>query len=311
MQRQHWHLTEVLIFFYVAVFLLAQGGDQAVRALALFPGEVLSRPWSVITYQLVPTQGFFWFLISMFIFWIMARPLEEEWGSPRFLLFWLVSTLGAAAGSMLTGYPLAGNVFLAASLLFTFATVYPDVEFLVFFVLPVKVKWLALLGGGVLVLNAFSMGLGPGILHVIGMSAGYLFFLATRKLPSRRKLQLELKAVANRAAASAETSSIEARNRAWDQRVRDMEQRALAGEELTDSDRALLADLDSSVDPSITVCAPADFGYTDDDVCRTCPGYAECAARRIRMAAGEHEPPEKKRRRGRPGRSPKQEEPEG
>jgi membrane associated rhomboid family serine protease len=309
MQQQRWHLTEVLIFFHVAVFLLAQGGEQAVRALALFPGQVLTRPWSVVTYQLVPTQGVFWFLISMFVLWIMARPLEEEWGSPRFALFWLVSTFGAAAGSLLTGYPLAGNVFLAASLLFTFATVYPDVEFLVFFVLPVKVKWLALIGGGFLVLNAFQMGLGSGALHVIGMSAGYLFFLATRKLPSRRKLKLELKAARNRAAASAETSSIEARNRAWDQRVRDAETRAQAGEELTDADRALLAELDSSVDPSITVCAPADFGYTDDDVCRSCPGFAECAARRIRMAAGEHEAPDRAKRRT--GRSPKQDKPDG
>jgi hypothetical protein len=37
----------------------------------------------------------------------------------------------------------------------------------------------------------------------------------------------------------------------------------------------------------ITVCAPTEFGFIDDDVCRTCTGYPECAARRIRMAAEE------------------------
>ena len=54
---------------------------------------------------------------------------------------------------------------------------------------------------------------------------------------------------------------------------------------IADRDLPLLAELEQARDPSITVCAPEDFGYIDDGVCRSCPGYAECAARRIRMAA--------------------------
>jgi hypothetical protein len=50
-------------------------------------------------------------------------------------------------------------------------------------------------------------------------------------------------------------------------------------------DEALLAELDAARDPSITVCAPSEFGLIDDDVCRTCPGFAECGARAIRIAA--------------------------
>ena len=47
----------------------------------------------------------------------------------------------------------------------------------------------------------------------------------------------------------------------------------------------VVRELDASVDPSITVCAPSEFGFIDDDVCRTCPGFAECGARAIRLAA--------------------------
>ena len=52
-------------------------------------------------------------------------------------------------------------------------------------------------------------------------------------------------------------------------------------------DQALLAELDAAKDPSITVCAPAEFGFIDDDVCKGCTGFAECAARYIRLAAEE------------------------
>ena len=62
-------------------------------------------------------------------------------------------------------------------------------------------------------------------------------------------------------------------------RLKDLErERAWSGKRL--------AELDAAKDPSITVCAPSEFGFIDDDVCRGCAGYAECAARRIRMAAG-------------------------
>jgi hypothetical protein len=51
-------------------------------------------------------------------------------------------------------------------------------------------------------------------------------------------------------------------------------------------DEPLLAELDAAKDPTITVCAPSEFGFVDDPVCRGCNGFAECAARRIRLNAG-------------------------
>jgi hypothetical protein len=52
-------------------------------------------------------------------------------------------------------------------------------------------------------------------------------------------------------------------------------------------DEPLLAELDAARDASITVCAPSEFGFVDDPVCRNCLGFAECAARRIRMSSEE------------------------
>jgi hypothetical protein len=117
------------------------------------------------------------------------------------------------------------------------------------------------------------------------MSAGYLFFLATRRLPTRRKIAFEIKKHRAVAAVSTENSRAEERNRSWDPRVRAAEKRAREHDAVAEEDQALLAELDAARDPSITVCAPSEFGYIEDDVCRSCPGYAECAARRIRMAA--------------------------
>jgi membrane associated rhomboid family serine protease len=286
MRRECWHLTEGLIFLHFAVFVLSYTNRESLQPLALVPGTVAARPWTLVTFQFIPQSGMFWFFISMLVLWVMAKPIEDEWGSPRFLLFWLVSTLGAAVTALLLGVPMAGDVFFNGSLLFTFGTLYPEMRFMLLFVIPVKVKWLALLGGFFLVLSSFArFGMVGGLVNMAGMSAGYLLFLATRRLPSRRKLGFELAKRKAKVAAVVEAATAERRNLSWDSRVRAAISRAGAGGAVAPEDQPLLDELGSARDASITVCAPSEFGLIDDPVCRSCPGFAECSARAIRLAA--------------------------
>ena len=95
MQREQWHLTEGLIFAHFAVFILSTMVQGQQEALALIPGFVKARPWTLVTYQFIHGSSMFWFFISMLVLWIMAKPLEDSWGSPRFLVFWLIATFGS------------------------------------------------------------------------------------------------------------------------------------------------------------------------------------------------------------------------
>ena len=287
-EREQWHLTEGLIFAHFAVFILSVMMEGSQQALALIPGLVRARPWTLVTYQFIHGSSMFWFFISMLILWIMAKPLEDSWGSPRFLIFWMVATFGASVTAALIGRPLFGDLGFSSCLLFTFATLYPEVEFRLFFIIPVKVKYLAIVAAAILVYSSLSMGLVDGLANIAGMSAGYLFFLATRRLPTRRKIAFEFSKRKAKVAISAENAQAEDRNRAWDPLVRAAEARARDGGAVAPEDEPLLAELDAAKDPVITVCAPSEFGFVDDPVCRGCSGYAECAGRRIRMAV-EHD----------------------
>ncbi len=289
MQREHWHLTEGLIFAHFAVFILSATIPGGPQALALIPGFIGARPWTLVTYQFVHGSSMFWFFISMLVLWIMARPIEESWGSPRFLVFWLISTFGASLTAAALGRPLYGDVGFSTCLLFTFATLYPEVEFRLFFIIPVKVKYLAVVAAAILVYSSLSYGIVGGLANVVGVSSGYLFFLAIRRMPSRRKISFELKKRRTEAVIQSEDSQAEERNLGWDANVRAAEDRARAGGAIMAEDQDFLAELDGAKDPAITVCAPTEFGFIDDDVCRSCTGYPECAARRIRMAAEEQE----------------------
>lgn len=285
MRSDSWRLTEALIFVHFAVFILSWTNREGLVGLAVVPGQVAARPWTLVTYQFVHGQSIFWFFISMLVLWIMAKPLEESWGSLRFLVFWLVATFGASLTAAGLKLPLYGDSGVGTSILLTFATLYPEVEFRLFFIIPVKVKYLAVVAVAWLAFSSLQMGLLVGVANIAGMCSGYLFFLATRKLPTRRKIAFELKKKRASAAVRAETVGAEQRNRAWDPKVRSAVRRARQQSSVAPEDGALLAELDAARDPSITVCAPPEFGFIDDPTCRSCPGFAECAARKIRMAA--------------------------
>jgi membrane associated rhomboid family serine protease len=285
MRSDSWRLTEGLIFVHFAVFILSWANREGLINLAMVPGQVASRPWTLVTYQFVHGPSMFWFFISMLVLWIMAKPLEESWGSPRFLVFWLVATFGASLTAAGLKLPLFGDTGVGTSILLTFATLFPEVEFRLFFIIPVKVKYLAVVALAWLAFSSLQLGLLPGVANVAGMCSGYLFFLATRRMPTRRKLVFEHKKRKASVAVKTESKQAEARNQVWNARVREAVARATQGGTVTDEDQGLLAELDGARDPSITVCGPAEFGYIEDETCRTCPGFAECGARAIRMAA--------------------------
>ena len=83
---------------------------------------------------------FFWYL-----FYLMGTALENTWGTFRYNVYLLVGWVATVAVSFLQPDAAASIGFLQGSVFLAFAYLYPDFQLLLFFILPVKVKWLALL----------------------------------------------------------------------------------------------------------------------------------------------------------------------
>lgn len=112
--------------------------------LLLSPGAVYAGEfWRLLTFLFVPPAMSPLFMVFwLYLLFMYAQSLEAEWGAFRFTVYYLV---GAAATAAVGFYPAPGivpNIFLNASLFLAFAALFPDVELLLFFVLPLKVKYL-------------------------------------------------------------------------------------------------------------------------------------------------------------------------
>jgi hypothetical protein len=83
---------------------------------------------------------FFWYM-----FYLMGTALEAHWGAFRYNLFLLLGWLATVGVSFITPEVPASPGFLQGSVFLAFAFLFPDFVLYLFFILPVKIKWLALL----------------------------------------------------------------------------------------------------------------------------------------------------------------------
>lgn len=114
------------------------------------PLVLRGQVWRLVTWLFVPQQNsMLWMLISLYFYYMIGTTLENRWGARRFLIYYVIGAvaniIGAFIAHALTGYGYGVNTFLYYSLFLAFAALYPDMQFMLFFFLPVKAKWLALI----------------------------------------------------------------------------------------------------------------------------------------------------------------------
>ena len=169
-------LMKYIVAANLAVFLLNVISPSLEYNLALIPQAVMAgQIWRIVTFILIPPQtSAFWILFTLYFYYIIGMGLEQAWGSFKFNIYYLVGMIATIIVSLVSGsYGTA--TFINLTLFLAFASIYPNHEVLVFFILPVKMKYLALLDA-VLLAQQFIMG-GLGIkLMILASLANYFIF---------------------------------------------------------------------------------------------------------------------------------------
>ena len=169
-----------IIVATVAMFFIQNMIPGVVKWLALTPRMVVEQLalWQLVTYALL--HGGFWHLFfNLIVLYFVGNMVEGAWGRKRFLRYYIVCAIGGALLQLLVDYDAqvvgaSGAIFglyLAAAMLF------PDAYVYVYFVLPVKIKYLVI---GLTVLQLANGIAGRSgvayFAHLGGMLAGLTFF---------------------------------------------------------------------------------------------------------------------------------------
>ena len=138
------NLMNYIIIGSVLVFLLDMFSSGSFSSLLYFslPHILHGQVWRLITFVFVPLDSrLLYFALSLYFYWMIGSTLEREWGSGKFTLFYAMGLVLNILLGFVTGYATMNYVNL--SMFFAFATLYPETRFLIFFIIPIKVKWLA------------------------------------------------------------------------------------------------------------------------------------------------------------------------
>lgn len=168
----------------------------AFSAAGLLRGEV----WRLVTFVFVPQSGGLIFLaISLYFYYFIGSSLEREWGAAKFTVYYLSGMLFQIVFGLLVFLLFKADIlftgyYLNLGMFFVFATFYPDLRVLLFFFIPIKVKWLALIDLGYFVMDIlripFPANLVPVVvlLHYVVFCGGWLFdFLRPARRQQRKK----------------------------------------------------------------------------------------------------------------------------
>jgi membrane associated rhomboid family serine protease len=190
-------LTLVIVGGMGIVFVLALLRPDFIDWLIIEPRLLLKQPWRLVTFLFVPsTTSLLWILFALSYTYMIGTNLEAEWGAFKFNVYYFIGAAGTLAAALITGLP-QGNFYLNLSLVFAFATLYPDYQIL-FFVLPVRIKWVALLSA-LLVVWQFVTG-DVGTKAAIGASlANYFLFFSGHLVALLKNRRLAVRQAARRA----------------------------------------------------------------------------------------------------------------
>lgn len=140
------NITLILILGQVLVFILHQLGSLPYDRIMLNWEMVMSGQfWRIFTFLFVPiSESFIFIIFAWYLYYLYGTNLENYWGSFKYNLYLLISILSTLLVSYLFPRMLLHNYYIFISIFFAFAYLNPNFELRLFFILPIKIKWLAL-----------------------------------------------------------------------------------------------------------------------------------------------------------------------
>lgn len=176
------NISLMLILCYACGYIIELINANFLNYLTLNPYAILhGQVWRLVTWIIVPPSSFdFFTLLMLYVYYSLGTSLERTWGTYRLNLYlfegMLFTVLGAFA-LMGVSYAFLPNVIAAyggesyffslvavmfstyyvnMSIFLAFAATFPDISMLLFFVIPIKVKYLGIIYGVILVYDFFA-----------------------------------------------------------------------------------------------------------------------------------------------------------
>jgi len=162
-------------------WLLGLVNPTLLSLMQFSPYHILhGQVWRLLTFIFYPPSTGLIAFIAIYFYYYIGSTLEKYWGTPEFNLFLCISAGLTILYGFLMYFIFGINVqitltYTYLSMFFAFATLFPDMQVLLFMIIPVKMKYLAYLDAGLFLYSFVTTSFPLNFLPVVAL-AGFLIF---------------------------------------------------------------------------------------------------------------------------------------
>ncbi len=172
------HITYYLIAGQVLAFVLGTLNPSFNTLFQLQRNLIFSGEWwRSFTFLFVPlSMSPLWAVLQWYFMYMIGNALEREWGAFQLTLYLGIGYVAALLSALLFPTLVVTNSYLFTSLFLAYAYQYPEFTILVFFILPIKIKWLSYITWFGIGVSFLTGGFGVKTLILLSVSNFLLFF---------------------------------------------------------------------------------------------------------------------------------------
>ena len=187
------NLTMYLLAGYAIGYLLSFTMPQLLNYFTLEPALILKgQVWRLLSWVIIPPNDNIIFVIfMMLLYYSLGNTLESYWGAFRYNVYIFSGILFTVIGAFIvngliggiTGFgSLYSTYYINMSIFLACASIMPDYQLLLYGIIPIKMKWLAILDVVLLAVDAVQGGLIIRIVIIASLLNFIIFFFCNRNL---------------------------------------------------------------------------------------------------------------------------------
>ena len=202
----HNLMNYIIVLYVIGLILSYLTPGVYAEYFALEPAKILQgEVWRIFTFLLQsPNTNLFFFIFTLYLYYMLGSTLEKNWGAFRFNLYYFTGVIGTVLGAIIA-YLITRNpsitmdtYYINMSLFLGFATLFPDMQLLLFFIIPVKMKWLAYFDAAFFIYTIIVGDIGTKIAAILALANFVLYFFGFMGNRGYSPKQMKRKAAYNR-----------------------------------------------------------------------------------------------------------------
>ena len=175
------NLIRYLTIANAVIWLLNMVNPRILPYMTFNPYYILhGQVWRLVSFMFIPPSTGMLAIIAFYFYYFIGTTLEQQWGTARFNIYFFSGVILTVLYGFLVYFIAHMAVSLTAeyiylSMFFSFAALFPDMQVLLFFIIPIKMKWLALVDAVFFLLGIISNPFPANLIPLVASLNVFLF----------------------------------------------------------------------------------------------------------------------------------------